>query len=66
MTQNEKVEIPAAEVTAELLRTSNLDDLVVVTPSGKRFGEKAPSLTFGLGSHEGDYDGFAEWLRSQA
>jgi len=65
MTQTGRTEIPAAEVTAAMLKTTDLDTIVVVTPSGQRFGEM-PSLAFGLGSHEGDYDGFAEWLRGQA
>jgi len=69
MTQNEN-EIPnlvrAADVTADLLRTSDLNTLVVGTASGVLLGGgySPASLAFGLGSYEGDYEGFAEYLRS--
>lgn len=61
MTQNE---IPTAEVTADLLRTNDLNEIRVVRRDGKVYGEDLPSLAFGLGSYEGDYDGFAAYLRT--
>jgi hypothetical protein len=57
--------IPAATVTADLLRSTDLDTIAVATPSGRVIGQM-PSLTFGLGSWDGDYDGFAAWLAEQA
>lgn len=64
MTQNSKTEIPSTTVTGDLLRELDTNTIVVVTPSGQRIGQ-SPSITFGLGSWDGDYDGFAEWLASQ-
>ncbi|HEX8321598.1 hypothetical protein [Longimicrobium sp.] len=55
-------EVPAAEVTAQMIATDR--DFVVITPTGRLIGDK-PSLSFGLGSWDGDTEGFAEWLRTQ-
>jgi hypothetical protein len=63
MTQTSKPEIAAADVTAAQLASNS--EFVVITPSGRRIGEM-PSLAFGLGSWEGDCEGFAAWLRAQA
>jgi hypothetical protein len=62
MTQTEI--IPTSQVTAALLRESDLNEIRVARPDGKVYGEDLPSLAFGLGSYEGDYEGFAEYLRS--
>lgn len=64
MTQTTKTEIAAAEVTADLLRTADLDTLRVVRADGMVYGEDLPSLAFGLGSYEGDTEGFAAYLRA--
>jgi hypothetical protein len=61
MTQPSKTLIPAADITADLLRSTDLDTIAVVTPGGRVIGQ-TPSLTFGLGSWDGDYEGFAAWL----
>jgi hypothetical protein len=59
--------VPTAAITAAVLRGSDLNTLVVATPSGRKLGAGyGPSLAFGLGSHEGDFEGFAAWLASQA
>lgn len=59
------IRVNAADVTGDLLRRTDLDLLRIVTPSGRVYGEDMPSLAFGLGSWDGDYDGFAEYLRSR-
>jgi hypothetical protein len=61
MTQPSKTLIPAADITADLLRSTDLDTIAVVTPGGRVIGQ-TPSLAFGLGSWDGDYEGFAAWL----
>jgi hypothetical protein len=69
MTQNSNTAaqptvVPANIVTADLLRNTDLDTIVIRTPSGRILGD-TPSLAFGLGSWEGDHEGFAAWLRVQ-
>jgi len=56
--------IPTSQVTADFLRENDLNTVRVARRDGKVYGEDLPSLAFGLGSYEGDHEGFAEYLRT--
>lgn len=62
MTQTSTIQTSA--ITADFLRTNDLNEIRVARRDGKVYGEDLPSLAFGLGSYEGDYEGFAAYLRT--
>jgi hypothetical protein len=64
---NTITEIAATDVTAELLRTTDTNQLVVRTASGRMLGTgHGPSITWGVhNTFDGDYDGFAAWMNTQ-